>query len=69
MGNLGAGKNFAGAWLDREVMIVIDQDSVLDNALDGSPARVHPLVLDLHGLWDPERSSLGQSPVGWWALR
>jgi hypothetical protein len=57
-GNRRAGKYLAGVRIDVELMVVIDQDTVLDDALDGPPAGVHPLVLDLHGLRDPERRSL-----------
>jgi hypothetical protein len=39
-------------------MVVLDQDTVLDDAFDGPPAGVHPLVPDLHALRDPERRSL-----------
>ena len=53
-----AGQDFAGVRIDVEVVVVLDQHSVLDDALDGPPSGVHPLVPDLHVLRDPERRSL-----------
>ena len=53
-----AREDFAGVRIDVEVVVVIDQDTVRDDAFDGPPAGVHPLVPDLHALRDPERRSL-----------
>ena len=47
-----------GVRIDVEVVVVLDQDTVLDDALDGPPSGVHPRVPDLHALRDPERRSL-----------
>lgn len=37
-----AGQDFTGVRVDVEVMVVLDEDSLLDDALDGSPPGVHP---------------------------